>query len=133
MVPILYAQTLQNKHFLRVTACILGYTLWMFMSNDYIIQKTYTIPVAFYNVSQDTTIDGPSTVQVTVRGKRFALRRIIQEHLVLHIDAGKLEKKENRINPYNGSLFLPETSAVVCYDPLYLTIFVHEGNSTQSS
>lgn len=101
--------------------------MWAFISNDYVVQKTYVIPVAFYNVSHDCTIDGPSTIQVTLRGKRSSIKRIIQDNLILHIDASKLTQKENIITPHNGLLFVPEAITVLHYDPLYLTVHVHEG------
>lgn len=130
MALALNAHLLQNRYLLKTTAVILGYTLWAYVSNDCIIEKTYQIPVAWYNIPETYVLDGPSTITVKLRAKRSRLAMVAPKMLALHMNAACLAKQENRINPHTGLLFLPETITVVQYEPLYLTIHVQEGSPT---
>lgn len=124
------AHLLQSRYFLKITAVILGYTIWLCVSNDCIVEQTYQIPVAWYNIPATYVLDGPSTIRVKLRAKRSRLANVCHKTLALHMNAACLTTKENRINPHTGLLFLPETITVVEYEPIYLTIHVQEGLPT---
>jgi hypothetical protein len=100
---------------LKLVACIIGYGLWHIASQSLIIEHTFAVPIAFYNIDKKT-IKGPESVNVTLRGKRATLRNVAR-HLALHIDASTITADRSTIAVTKEDLFLPDTVSLVHYTP----------------
>lgn len=115
-MSMLAIKKLLFKNFnLKLAACIIGYGLWHIASQSLVIERTLAVPVAFYN-TENKTIKGPETVNITLRGKRFVLRSLVP-HLALHIDASTITEDRSTIAVTKEDLFLPDTVSLVHYTP----------------
>lgn len=99
---------------LKVTACIIGYSMWAALSNISTIQQTHQLPIAFYNLPDAWQITAPDAVEVTLAAKRNLLRKLSSEKLAVHIDAATLKEGDNHVN-IDSSLFLPAHVEIIDY------------------
>lgn len=123
-----YAQALHNNLSLKITAFIIGYSMWAALSNIHATRITYHVPVTFYNVPENCQLTGPEACEITLSGKRAQLRTLAQESLALHVDGNTLVQGDNYIVPSSTSLFLPEDIEVVHYQPTHLIVRVQQNN-----
>lgn len=98
---------------LKLLSVLIGYGLWHITSQSLIIEHTFTVPVAFYNVG-NKTIKSPEQVSITLRGKRKILRNIAR-HLALHLDASQLTPEQTTLAVTKEHLFLPDNVSLVHY------------------
>ncbi|MCC7414748.1 MAG: hypothetical protein IT346_01515 [Epsilonproteobacteria bacterium] len=115
MATVTRKPIIQSNLCLKVTACIIGYSIWAALSNTSTIQQTHQLPIAFYNVPDAWQITAPDVVEVTLAAKRNLLRRLSREKLAVHIDAATLKAGDNHISIIDSSLFLPAHAEIVDY------------------
>lgn len=116
------ARRLVNNTPLKLFSLLLGYLMWHILSSHQTITKAITIPVCFYNTTQERTIKAPETLQITLRGKRSSFNDAYMKDLALHIDAAALTKQTTIVPVSSSQLFLPESIALVNYVPSPLII-----------
>jgi len=113
---------LSNKT-IKIVSLILGYSVWCFIGNLYVQTMTQNVPVCFYNVPENISIQAkPEVVTINLSGKRSSLYTC--SDLALHINAASLTPGEHRIAPTSDQLFLPETINLVHYQPLVMSLTV---------
>lgn len=98
----------------------MGLSLWSIMHESYRTRMTVTVPVYFYNVSQDARVQAPEHIHVTLSGTHAHLRKLDTQALALHIDGSKLKHGMNSIDVTTRQLLLPPEINLVHYTPLHL-------------
>ncbi len=116
------ARRLVNNSPLKLFSLLLGYLLWHILSAHQTVSRCVTIPVCFYNTSQEYTLKAPESLRITLRGKRSQFTDAYLNDLALHIDAASLSKQTTILPVSSAQLFLPESIALVHYVPSPLII-----------
>ena len=109
---------------LKVASLILGYAFWYMLGQSCDIVKTVNVPVCFYNVTDETTIDAPENVNVELVSKRSNFRRINTNQLALHYDAQAFGDGQTPLSVTQEKLLLPEQIRVVNWAPSKLFVTV---------
>lgn len=110
---------------LKVSAFILATVLWYITSQTRIVHQTVHVPICFYNTSENTLINAPETVCVTVAGTRQDMLALDYKNCGLHIDASKLTTATNRLPITDQNLFLPHNVCMVQCKPSYVEIILN--------
>lgn len=112
-----------NRLSLKAISLVLGYSVWVLLSQHHSIRITIDVPLCFYNTENDLIIHAPETIAVTLEGKRDLLRYCNTKLLAAHIDCMNLHEGTNIINISAQTLFLPEQIKLVHYpSPMLITI-----------
>lgn len=98
-------------------ALILGYSLWLMLSHNQIIQEKVTIPVTVYKTKGE--IDVTTSLEAIIEGARHQLRSIYYHppKVAIYRD----ERPGNPIQIYADDILLPETLNVINYWPREIT------------
>lgn len=116
-----------NKLLLKSSALFISFFLWSQLTRLHNHSITVTVPVCFYGEQEPTmTCSAPETITVTLQGKKKDIAPLDSALLAVHIDSTALHPGTNGILLSNKNLFLPETIAVVHYNPLPLVIIKSE-------
>ena len=119
-----------NKIILKSSALIISFFLWSQLTRLHNHSITVTVPVCFYGDQEPyITYHAPETVTLTLQGKKKDLAPLDSSLLAVHIDGTTLHPGTNGIVLSTKNLFLPETIAVVHYNPLPLVIIKSEKNT----
>jgi hypothetical protein len=112
-----------NNKTIKVISLILGYSLWSLIGNVYLQSAAHKVPVCFYNVPDNITIEAkPEMILVCLHGKRCDLSYC--NDLAFHIDASALQPGEHKLAPTAEHLFLPDTINLIHYKPLVISLKV---------
>lgn len=103
-------------------ALFFGIATWFIISQHRNETRTYTIPLCFYNRTQEQSIKAPETIEVTLTGKRHELVNIDSKNLSAHINAQTLKAGASRIQLSKQHLYLPSTIALKNYAPAPILI-----------
>lgn len=120
------SKILQNNHFLKAIAFIIGSLLWSIMSESHRSHITLPIPLYVYNHASGMKIDGPESITVTLAGPRIALRKLDYTQLGAHVDANLLHAGKNTIALTARDLLLPDDIILVKYTPVHLMLVSQE-------
>ncbi len=82
-------------------ALICGYGLWFTLAQKQLVQQTVRVPVAFYNLPKNYSIDGPETTRVKISGTRQQLYNLNPADLVTHIDLANINLSQTNLDPAN--------------------------------
>ncbi len=127
----LLKNTILNNLTIKIFSLIIGYCLWSFLGNAYTQTSTVTVPVCFYNVSDDKEITTQQeTITVQLRGKRSDLKQCTD--LALHINAESLSLGHHKICPHEELLFLPKTVSLLHCKPLTVNLCVARKKSSEN-
>src|SRR5271154_7172921 len=94
LMHITHKKITPNTLHLKIAALILGYCLWSLLSQSHITTMEYTIPLLFYNIPPQTTIDAPEYLNIQLQGNKMALS-LLKKSLAAHIDTQTLKKGTN--------------------------------------
>lgn len=113
---------LLNNGTLKISSCVIGLMTWSILNETYRSHLTLTVPVCFYNVSQQYTISAPEQAYITISGTPAQVRNLDQKSIAVHIDAQKLVPGTNVIDMTSKNLLLPPQLSLVKYKPIQLTL-----------
>lgn len=116
------ARKILNNTPLKLFSLLLGYLIWHILSAHQTTTRVLTIPICFYNTTQDYTIQSPETITITLRARRSLFTDAYLNNLALHIDAQQLTKQTTIIPVSAAQLFLPENVTLIHYVPSPLII-----------
>jgi len=116
---------LANNIALKIASTILGYALWVIVSQQQTVTVTHPATLCFYNIPQAYHINAPETVAIELQGKRKYLDRLDAKLLVIHIDCQELYPGEQPLIMSEKKMFLPEIIKLVHYSPTLITIVTH--------
>jgi len=100
-------QFLYKKSVLKMTACIIGYSIWVIASSSHTVTTWFTVPLYFYNVVEQCTINAPATVNIQLHGPRAALRQLKASTTAVHINAAEFREGIQSISLSSTMIFLP--------------------------
>ena len=120
MIAIIKNNLLNNTH-IKIISLILGYSLWSFLGQAYVLTQTVEIPICLYNVPETLRIQTfPETITVTLCGKRTELQNCTD--LALHINAATFTPGQKVLVLKEEQLLLPKTIKFVDCKP-YTVLF----------
>ncbi len=113
-----------NRHNtpLKCIALVLGYAFWYIFGSSHATTVQLSVPLCFYNIASNQTINAPESVSVTIAAKRSDLRALATDHLAAHINAEELHAGKNIVSLTHSTLLLPECIKLVHYEPLNPTV-----------
>jgi hypothetical protein len=111
-----------SRHFIKINACLIGYGLWIALSQHQMITTTFSIPVCIYNDQADTKIIAPDHVTITVSCTRKLLHQFDVQQSAIHVDASFLQEGNNKIILQKQNLFLPDAISLVNLIPSQIQI-----------
>ncbi|MBA3954021.1 hypothetical protein H0X48_01760 [Candidatus Dependentiae bacterium] len=103
---------LVSTRFLKVSALIIGYSLWSFVGEAFPATLWLSVPLCFYNQTATIKIDAPEKLWVKLHGKRSYLHRLDNHTLAAHINAQELHVGPQNYTITAKSLLLPSTITV---------------------
>lgn len=110
-------KTIWSNTPLKIISLLLGYTFWYIFGSSHISSAWITVPVCFYNIPQQISLNGPESIALKIAGKRSELRALDLDNLAIHINAECLTIGKNSLTLTEQSLFLPESIKLVHYSP----------------
>ncbi len=119
---MIQANLLLSRPFIKINACLIGFGLWIILSQHQIITTTIQAPVCFYKTSDDTTIIAPDTIDIVITASKKSLQRFDAYNSAIHIDASNLKPGNNSILLEKENLFLPDEIYLVNLIPSSLQI-----------
>ena len=111
-----------NNLMLKGIACMLGVLCWLKYSHDTPVLCWITLPISFYNTSEDHKIDAPEHIQAHIRAKRTDLYLLDASKCAIHLDAQHLAAGINKVHITPGDICLPEAVTMVNYSPLPVSV-----------
>ncbi len=107
---------------LKLISVLLGYTFWYIFGNSHTTTAWITIPLCFYNIPAQQSIQAPETLSVKIAGKRTDLRSLDTNELAIHVNAAHLREGKNVLTITPDTIFLPESIKLVHYSPSNPTV-----------
>ncbi len=108
---------LLSNSFMLLCSIIIGYSLWLMLSQTQILEQTIAMPVVVYN--QQTAIH-QSKINTRIEGSRTQLRTL--GYRPPQITFYREEHPENLINITPSDILLPETVSLVDYSPKSISL-----------
>jgi hypothetical protein len=107
----------------RVSACLIAYFLWLFLSEPYPTDLRCLVPLRVTNTESAFSIKhAPPYITITLRGLRRHIRSLDTSRLVCIIDEKELKPGLNMPQLTERHLALPSRIRLVNYAPINLTI-----------
>lgn len=103
----------------RVLSLIIGYTLWLILSQNIVITQRFELPVSFYNLPDNIKIEAPETVIANLKSTKSILSNI--DNLAFYIDGNNLKFGSNIITLSSDNLYTPNIK-LESYNPAQIKI-----------
>lgn len=116
----LLKNSLLNNLTVKITSLIIGYSIWSFFAQSYVVHEWLSIPVCFYNTQDKVIKSTPEFLKIKLAGKRSDLA--LCNNLAFHIDAKSLTLHEQIVMPNETSLFLPTSVKLLYCNPLKVSV-----------
>lgn len=114
---------------LKLFSIILGYSTWYLLGYTHTITIEKTVPLSFYGIQEQSSLQAPETVTLQLAGKRAHLRDLESSELAIHIDGQALKAGKNSITISNEELFLPNSIKLVHYTPTTITVYLNNADT----
>lgn len=108
---------------LKLMSLVIATNLWFIFSQMHYDTITLNVPLCFYEVDQNISIEAPETVRVTLSGKRSDLANLDFNHLAIHKRIN-FAPHASPVIIQSNDLFLPESIKLVQYMPSPLCVRV---------
>ena len=109
-----------HPNFTKLTALILGYSIWFFGASFQWVEREYTVPICFYQ-TQGRSVQAPESVVVKISGPRKEMFHLNPTELAIHIDLTNYADGDHEILLNTVNLFLPETLKLVELIPSFIS------------
>ena len=116
------ANLLLSRPFIKINACLIGYGLWIILSQHQIITQILQVPVCFYSVSEHTSLTGPDKINIVIKASKKNLAHFDVYNSAIHIDASHFKLGNNHIFLTKKNLFLPDEIKLINLVPSSLQI-----------
>jgi YbbR domain-containing protein len=120
---------IRTKPTLKISSVLFGYMWWSILNYHQPVKTSFTIPVAFYNQSENIDIDAPQKITIYITGKRSLLTQLRTESLCAHIDAKNFRTGSHLVHVSLENLFLPEGIHLIDYVPSPLVVRIKNTRS----
>ncbi|MBP6869513.1 hypothetical protein KBC04_01390 [Candidatus Babeliales bacterium] len=105
---MIQANLLLSRHFIKINACLIGYGLWILLSQHQIITSKIKAPLCFYKIPENISIIAPDTVDLVISSQKRNLQNFDAYNSAIHLDASTLTLGNNDILLQKENLFLPD-------------------------
>lgn len=105
---MIQANLLLSRHFIKINACLIGYGIWILLSQHQIITSNIQAPVCFYKIPESFVIIAPDTIHLIISSQKRNLLKFDTYNSAIHIDASTLHEGNNHILLQKENLFLPD-------------------------
>ncbi len=119
---MIQANLLRSRPFIKINACLIGYGLWILLSQHQMITTTIQAPICFYETADDSTIISPDTIDLTVTASKKSLQKFDVYNSAIHLNASNFKPGNNYILLEKENLFLPDEINLVNLIPSSLQI-----------
>ena len=119
---MIQANLLLSRPFIKINACLIGYGLWILLSQHQIITRTIHAPVCFYKVAENNTVIAPDSIDIIIKASKRDLEKFDAYNSAIHIDASNFQSGNNHIVLQKENLFLPDEIKLVNLLPSSLQI-----------
>ncbi len=119
---MIQANLLRSRPFIKINACLIGYGLWILLSQHQIITTKVSVPLCFFKVAQDATLIAPDTIDLIVMASKKTLQKFDVYNSAVHLDASDFESGSNLVLLQKENLFLPDEINLVSLVPSSLQI-----------
>jgi len=119
---MIQAKLLLSRHFIKINACLIGYGIWILLSQHQIITSNIQAPVCFYKVPENFVIIAPDTIDIIISSQKRNLLKFDAYNSAIHIDASTLYEGNNHILLQKENLFLPDEINLINLVPSSLQI-----------
>ncbi|MBI2352644.1 hypothetical protein HYV11_00180 [Candidatus Dependentiae bacterium] len=99
---------LLKTNVIRITSCIIGYSLWSFLASYQTIIIEKEIPLCFYQIDKATSVTAPETIKVSLSGKRKDIYLLQPDHIAIHINATDYQEGKHLLHLQREHFFLPD-------------------------
>ena len=113
---------LSTNIMLKTLCLLIAIVFWYFFSGIYPITLQLTVPLYFYGLKDTYTINGPTTVLITLQGMRSDFCMLDAEQLAIHVDARTLKSGNQKIIVTFKELFLPNTIKLIHCNPTSIEV-----------
>jgi hypothetical protein len=108
-----------HSHLINVLcSLIIGYSLWIMLMHNQIIQKRISVPVHIYE--SNNKIIQEAMLNILIEGARYQLRTLQNNPPVVNIYRD--EKPGNSIDITSDDILLPESLSIMHYWPQTITL-----------
>lgn len=101
-----------------ICSIIIGYSLWLMLSRNQLIQHTISIPVHI-QTNEGLSL-GQAQIEALIEGSRTNLRAIVQRPPSVLININPQERQSVTIQPHD--IKLPQTITLLEYKPTHLSV-----------
>jgi hypothetical protein len=108
---------LMNNTTLKLIAIGIGYTVWSLLGAVHYTTQSFTVPLCFYNVPDNISIQAPEEISVQIAGYRNELHTLRSQDIAAHYDAQTLHRGTYTYRFGQENFFLPSTVSVVHCTP----------------
>lgn len=119
---MIQAKLLLSRPFIKINACLIGYGLWILLSQHQLITTRIKAPLCFYKVSENSRLIAPDSIEIIVTASKKALQRFDAYNSAIHLDASTFETGNNYIFLQKENLFLPDEINLVSLIPSSIQI-----------
>ena len=119
-------QKIVNNAPIKIISVIFGYLFWNIVSQSHVAEISLDVPLCFYKVPDNITLDSPEKIKIHLSGKRADLDTLDIKNLAAHLNMQDTEVGKQTITLQGEELFLPESIKLVRYTPANIVIFSRE-------
>lgn len=111
---------LSHHNFIKITSCIIGYTLWAFLAQYQTMITKQQVPICFYATKPGYMIEAPDFINLALSHKRKHLYLLRQIDSAIHLDASHYGEGKHFLQISRENLFLPDHIKIEHLDPMYI-------------
>ncbi len=115
-----------NNIQLKLFSLAFGYIFWYMLGQEHTATIWVTVPIAFFDIPKQYTIESPDTIEMQIAGKRRNLYALDTNVFALHINAQDLKPGPQPIPISPQTLLLPDSIKLLHYYPSNVVAYVHE-------
>jgi YbbR domain-containing protein len=121
-------KALINKHLLKISSLLIGYSLWLYVGELYPTTLWSLIPLCFYNQKPTRAIQAQEHVWVQLQGTRSRLCSMNKKNVFVHINAQELQNGTNYYALTTKNIILPNAITIRDIHTSPVTVQVTDSN-----
>lgn len=117
-----------DNKILKINSLLIAFVLWSIISESFTINKSYKVPLIFYNSKDNIIINAPESIKIELKSKKSILFDLNKNNLAVYIDSKELSNGNNQYIITEKNLFLSPAIKLVDYEPRNLEIKISAQN-----
>jgi len=111
---------------IKLISIILGYSFWYMLSQSHPTKIWLDVPICFYNMQENITVESPEKIKIQLSGKRIDLYTVDKDNLACHLDIKDFSIGEKVVKITERQLFLPDNLQLTQCLPASVKIAIKE-------